>query len=287
MVLNTHHRPIALIGNPVAHSLSPWIHNRAFQLAGLPFVYVAARVEDERVGDAVRGLAALGFRGANVTIPHKRNVIPFLDELTPQARATGAVNAIICEGEGTETRLVGDNTDVRGFLAPLDSLRERMAGRPAVVLGTGGAARAVIYALLEILKLPRVHIVTRRPDQVLGDLADLPGLNVIGYDEARPAIEESTLVVNATPVGMSPDVDATPWPDADAFSGNHIVYDLIYNPRPTRILIEAADRGATTIDGLDMLLGQAAAAFIRWTGTEMPVDIIREELVRRLDARQG
>lgn len=287
MDLNTHLRPIALIGNPVAHSISPWMHNLAFKKTGLSFVYVAARVDNEAVEQAVRGLAALGFRGANVTIPHKRNVIPYLDELTPRAEATGAVNTIICEGDGARTHLVGDNTDVQGFLDPLAPLQEKLRGKTAVILGSGGAARAVVYALLDVLELPHVYLVTRNPKAAPEDLAGTYRLSVIGYEEAHDAIGRSSLVVNATPVGMSPDVRATPWQDADVFGSDHIVYDLIYNPKPTRLLVEAGERGATVIDGLDMLIGQAAAAFAKWTGEEMPVGAIRKELLRSLEAQPG
>src|SRR5690625_4132029 len=178
MDLNTHLWPIALIGNPVAHSISPWMHNLAFKKTGLSFVYVAARVDNEAVEQAVRGLAALGFRGGNVTIPHERKVIPYLDALTPRAEASGAVNTIICEGDGPRTHLVGDNTDVPGFLAPLAALQEKLRGKTAVILGSGGAARAVVYALLDVLELPHVYLVTRNPKAAPEDLAGTDRLSV-------------------------------------------------------------------------------------------------------------
>ncbi|HLA63106.1 MAG TPA: shikimate dehydrogenase, partial [Rhodothermales bacterium] len=240
----------------------------------LSFIYVACRVEAGDLPDAVRGLAALGAAGANVTVPHKEAAARLVDRLTPAAAATRAVNTLVpIEGGGWE----GDNTDVEGFLAPLAAHAERVAGAPAVVLGAGGAARAVAYALLTSSFAPsRITVVARTPERAHRLAADLAPFDRDGrlhaspIEKSRPVVRAAALVVNATPVGMAPDTDATPWPHPDDLGPGHLVYDLVYAPAETRLLREAAARGAATLGGLPMLHAQAAAAFRRWTGREMP-----------------
>lgn len=291
-------RFVTLLGDPVGHSLSPAIHNAAFRATGVDAVYVASRVRPGDVEDAVRGLRALGALGANVTIPHKEAVVSALDAVTERARAVGAVNTIVCETRNPDdtasgpARLRGDNTDVAGFLEPLDDLSsngdpastDELRDAPACVLGAGGAARAVVYGLLTRFTPERLTVVARRPEQaeaLARDLADYDvngGLAVTTFDDASPAVRQSRLVVNATPVGMHPEIGATPWPDADDFGPDHVVYDLVYTPEETRLLREAEDRGATTLGGLDMLVGQAAAAFTQWTGRDFPHDAARAAL---------
>lgn len=277
-------RPIALLGHPVEHSLSPLIHNIAFEKSAQPFVYVAADVREGDLPTAIRGLGALGFRGANVTIPHKRAAMELMDEVTPQAVATRAINTITCErGPDGDILFVGDNTDVTGFIASLQPMIERVMDRPALVIGSGGAARAVVYALATTLRASRTVVAARSPEKAQRMVSELAldgasEIDVVDLGQLAPHASQATLVVNATPVGMHPDVDATPISDASVFSSNHLVYDLIYRPRRTRLLREAADRGATVVDGTEMLLAQAAAAFARWTGVEMPLDDVRGAL---------
>ncbi|WP_397546814.1 shikimate dehydrogenase [Rhodothermus marinus] len=278
-------RPIALLGDPVAHSFSPLIHNTGFQTQGLDFVYLACRVPKDALPEAIAGLRALGFAGANVTIPHKEAVRPLLDRCTPRAEAIGAVNTIVCRADGSgAVELIGDNTDVEGFLEPLQSLADRLAGAEMVVLGAGGAARAVVYALLTEFRPTRLTIVARTPargEALAADFATYDtrrALQVMAPDEAAPAVRSACLIVNATPVGMHPHVAASPWPHAEDFGPEQIVYDLVYNPVRTRLLREAAARGATTIDGLTMLIGQAAAAYRQWTGHELPREAVQAAL---------
>lgn len=275
-------RPIALLGHPVAHSLSPAMHNAAFEEAGLPFVYIACDVAEHELASAIRGLAALGFRGANVTIPHKRATLDLMDELTPQASATQAVNTIICDrtSDGVP-HLVGDNTDVTGFVASLHPVIEQVMDRPALVLGSGGASRAVVYALATTLRASAVTVAARTParaERMLQELELTGNVGIIDFDATPAAIGAHPLIINTTPVGMHPHEALTPIEDLNGIGGEHIVYDLIYRPRRTRLLRDAAERGAVVIDGLEMLIGQAAAAFVRWTGTEMPIARVREEL---------
>ncbi|MDX1419226.1 MAG: shikimate dehydrogenase [Rubricoccaceae bacterium] len=270
-----------LLGDPVAHSRSPALHNAAFQALGLDAVYLACRVPPAALPDAVAGLRALGALGANVTVPHKEAVLPLLDRLAPTAAAVGAVNTLVVEDDGT---VRGENTDVEGFLEPLHPLADRLHGASALVLGAGGAARAAAYALLTTLEPTRLTIAARRPDQTQRLAAALApydaydALRPIALAEAAPALRESALVVNATPVGMAPHDHETPWPDAADFHPGQIVYDLVYAPTETRLLREAAAEGATPLGGLAMLIGQAAAAFRLWTGREMPLDAVHAAL---------
>jgi shikimate dehydrogenase len=279
-------RIATLIGHPVEHSLSPLIHNTAFRAQGVNAVYVATPVRPEAVGDAVEGLRALHFLGANVTIPHKQAVMPFLDAVSAQARAVGAVNTIVCDDAEGRPTLRGDNTDVEGFLAPLETRADALNGAEMTVLGAGGAARAVVYGLLDRFQPSRLHLAARRPEQaehLAGDLAEhdeASALHPAALGDAGAGIRASRLVVNATPVGMEPNDTATPWPEANDFGEGQVVYDLVYSPRETRLLCEAADRGADVVGGLAMLIGQAAAAYRQWTGRDMPVEAVRDAILR-------
>lgn len=287
MPIDAHTRLLTLIGDPVEHSRSPLIHNTALKQQGVNAVYAATPVAAEALADAVAGLRALRFRGANVTIPHKQAVRPLLDAETKRAEAVGAVNTIVPEEtEDGRTRLRGDNTDVAGFLAPLNSssISDRLDGAEMLVFGAGGAARAVTYALLTTFSPARLTIVNRtrsKADTLAADFARYDArdaLRVSSPDEAGAAVRTSTLVVNATSVGMHPNESATPWPHADDFSEDQVVYDLVYAPEETRLLRAAEARGAQSIGGLAMLVEQAAAAYEQWTGQPMPVDAVYDAL---------
>lgn len=288
--IDAHTRIVAVLGYPIEHSLSPLIHNTAFRHQNLNYVYVAAGVPPADLSEAVAGLKALGFAGANVTIPHKQVVLTLMDELSEQARAVGAVNTIVCrrseDGEGRGI-LYGDNTDVAGFLEPLRPAAERLRGERMLIFGSGGAARATAYALLTTFRPARLYIAARtleKANRLVDQLRpfDAAGaLDVVPVPEAGEAVRSSRLLINATPLGMYPNVQQTPWPDASCFSPGQIAYDLIYNPEETRFLKEASARGASTIGGLGMLIAQAAAAYVQWTGQEMPIDAVRSVLNER------
>lgn len=289
--IDSHTRPIAVLGFPIGHTLSPLIHNTALRAQGLNFVYLASAVRPGDLEAAIGGLRALDFAGANVTIPHKQAVLSLMDEVSEQARAVGAVNTIVCRdlGSGEDAvRLYGDNTDVDGFLEPLRPYADALRDGPMLVFGAGGAARAVAYALLTTCRPAPLFIVARTKEKALR-LADHlrhfdhdGGLTILEQREAREAVRESRLIVNATPVGMYPHVGASPWPGADDFTPVQIVYDLVYNPNQTKLLCDAAAAGAATLGGLDMLLAQAARAYVQWTGHEMPVDVVRAQLTEYL-----
>jgi shikimate dehydrogenase len=273
---------VTLLGHPVEHSLSPRIHNTAFGAQGVNAVYVATPVRPAALEAAVEGLRALQFLGANVTVPHKEAVRPLLDDVSARAAAVGAVNTIVREGD----TLRGDNTDVEGFLRPLtEKVGDALQGTRMLVFGAGGAARAVVYGLLDRYAPERLTLVARRPEQAEALAADLDGydvrdaLRVTTFDDAAPAVRASRLLVNATPLGMAPDHgDQTPWPDAGALHDDHVAYDLVYTPEETRFLRDAAAQGATTIGGLGMLVEQAAASYVQWTGADMPRDAVYEAL---------
>jgi len=260
-------RLIGLLGWPVGHSISPAMHNAAAAALGLDWAYVPLPVRPEALPSALGGLAALGFRGVNVTVPHKTAVLPYLDAVYPVAQAIGAANTIAI-GDG---QLTGFNTDWSGFLADLEENEVDVRGRDCVVLGAGGAARAVVYALAR--NGARVTILARREEQaeqLAGDLSEGAPVPVAAGSLARVVevvrAARRPLIVNATPLGMAGVGSAglSPWPDAplpaDAF-----VYDLLYNPPLTPLLRAARAAGCGHANGLGMLVNQAAEAFELWT----------------------
>ncbi|PEN05773.1 shikimate dehydrogenase [Longimonas halophila] len=281
-------RIVLLLGDPVEHSLSPCIHNTAFATHNINAVYAATQVKRDDLADAVRGMRALRLLGANVTIPHKERIVPLLDSVSSQAEALGAVNTVVARSNNGTRTLHGDNTDVEGFLAPLRS-RSDLHGQPMTILGAGGAARAAAYALGTSYAPAPLTVAARRPKQAQALVDALTPhvdpeatLTACVLDDATAAVRSSRLVVNATPVGMAPNTDATPWPNTECFAPGQLIYDLVYTPRPTRLLREAASRGADTQDGLAMLIGQAASSYEMWTDRPMPTSVVREEVASRL-----
>lgn len=271
---------VGVIGWPVSHSISPPMHNAAFQSMGLDWCYIPLPVATENpgtIGEAVRGLPALGLRGANVTVPHKQAVMPHLDWLTPAAQAIGAVNTIRVETDG---QLSGDNTDARGFIADLRDHDVVLEGKRVVVLGAGGSARAVVFGLAEA-GCASVAILNRTAQKAHDLAMDIrtffPFCRLSGHDPKDLALMagEADLIVNCTSLGMTPNVDTTPWDEGIAFRPDQVVYDLVYNPPHTPLLQKATADGAHGINGLGMLIWQGAIAFERWTGQMPPVDVMR------------
>ncbi|GAB5536445.1 MAG: shikimate dehydrogenase [Rubricoccaceae bacterium] len=269
---------VVLLGDPVEHSLSPQIHNAAFQAQGLNLIYLACRVPPARLADAINGLDALGAVGANVTIPHKQGALALATSASPAAQATGAANTLVRTPDGWHV----DNTDVEGFLDPLTPYADSLRDELAIVIGAGGAARAVAWACTERLGA-RVVVAARRQEQA-DALAMALGVEALTIDEAQVLQREAALVVNATPVGMAPHASSTPWSFPSGLRSSQIAYDLVYRPAKTRFLREAEVAGATCIGGLPMLIGQAAASYRQWTNCEMPLDVVREILTRQSDA---
>lgn len=282
MEIGTHTQFCGVIGNPVDHSLSPALHNAAFQAVGVDCVYLAWKVE--RIGEALRGLKALGnFRGASVTIPHKVAAVPFLDEIEPTARRIGAINTIVAEGG----RLVGYNTDASGALRALREGGVGLTGRRIVMLGSGGAARAIAFALAaesEVEQLVILGVDQQERTTLVNDLRSQTSLPVdndaLNKDTLRQVLPDAHVLIHCTPVGMVPHVDETCVP-ASLLHPELAVMDIVYNPRTTRLLREAQQAGCRTISGLEMFLHQAVAQFELWTNRSAPVDVMRAVLESR------
>jgi shikimate dehydrogenase len=283
MDINAHTQFCGVIGNPIEHSLSPAIHNAAFQKLGLNFVYLAFRVN--AIGDAIKGFRALGnFRGASVTIPHKVTSVPFLDSIAPTARDIGAINTIVATGG----ILTGYNTDATGALRALREGSVALEGQKVVMLGSGGAARAIAFALGAEAGINHLTILGI-DDQERSVLArDLQSKTAMVIHES--CLDESTLqkvlpdtqvLIHCTPTGLSPNVHETSVP-AILLHAGLIVMDIVYNPRDTQLLKDAKAAGCRTIPGLEMFLHQAAAQFELWTNQTAPVDVMRSVLESRL-----
>jgi shikimate dehydrogenase len=272
-------KSVALIGYPLGHTLSPVMHNAAFQKLGLDYEYLPVEVAPKELAKALKGFRALHFAGFNVTIPHKEAVIPLLDEITPVAKVIGAVNTVV----NREGRLVGYNTDGAGFI---DSLKEDAKvdpkGKRVVVLGAGGASRAVSVMLAEA-DASEITITDIQADKAeeLSKYVDEyfeVTCNCIPADgkTLQDKINAADILVNTTPVGMHPKINHSPLGEKINLSPNLLVYDLVYNPSETKLLATAKAAGCRTCSGLGMLVRQGALAFTLWTGEEAPVEAMRQ-----------
>ena len=283
-------RVVGVFGYPVEHSLSPAMHNAAFAALRLSYIYIPFPVSPDALGSAIRSLPALGIVGVNLTIPHKESVLPFLDAITDEAREVGAVNTVHC----IEGRLLGDNTDGRGFYEPLREMGVSLQGRQVVVLGAGGAARSVVFRLLrEGANVCLTNRTSERAERLAQDAADAGYgalMRVVRGSEERElrnAIAGAELLVHTTRVGMHPATDAMPSVPLEAFHPNLLVYDLVYNPVETRLIQEARQRGCRTLTGVKMLVYQGAAAFERWTGVWPPIDVMEAAVLEGLNSVQA
>lgn len=281
LTLNAKTQLIGLLAWPITHSLSPQMHNAAAQALGLNWVYLPLPVRPENVATAVAGLAALGFRGVNVTVPHKQAVMPHLDEITEGAQAIGAVNTIKVGADG---QLSGYNTDWSGFMADLVALDVDVNGRDCIVLGAGGSARAVAFGLARAGG--QVQILARKLDQAIDLVSDLVPYIDDAALMARPlqalknviAATKQPFIVNTTPVGMLNTPNASIWPDDLPFPDGAFVYDLIYNPAETRFLQQAKAAGVPVQNGLPLLLRQGAESFEIWTGQTPDLSVMEQAI---------
>jgi shikimate dehydrogenase len=263
-----------LLGNPLGHSFSPVMHNRAFELLGLNFFYMPIEVTPENLKDVACGISKMNFAGYNVTIPHKIRIMEHLDHIDELARSIGAVNTVTIK-DGVTT---GHNTDGEGFIRSLETeTGTSVKGKTLLVLGTGGAARAVAMALA--FKGAERIIICNRTEQKARDLSrDInekvrPCSEVIPMApwEIKNAAGQADVVINTTSVGMHPEEDRMPL-DGEAIPEGIVVCDIIYNPDKTKLLRVAESKGCKIVSGLGMLVYQGAEAFRLWTGTEPPVD---------------
>lgn len=280
-------RLVGVFGWPIEHSLSPVMHNAAFAHLGLSWVYVPFPVRPQNLQKALEALPALGIVGVNLTIPHKEPAWEYVHTLTPTARAIGAVNTVHCLPEG----LLGDNTDGEGFYRPLQDLGFNVRGCRALLLGAGGAARAVAYRLAQegVAELTIANRTVARAERLAEWLhagcPHLSSLQVLALEDAKEmqrAMRKAQLMVNSTRLGMYPHAEEMPPIPLEGLHGELLVYDLVYNPVETRLLREARACGCAVVDGVKMLVGQGAAAFERWVGIQPPWQVMEQAVRSKL-----
>lgn len=276
---------LGVIGYPIGHSLSPIMHNAAIAALGVDYAYLPFAIHPRDLERAVDGLSAIGVEGFSVTIPHKQAIMPLLGEISPIAEAVGAVNTVW----RTESGWKGSNTDVEGFLAPLQGMQRDWSQTIAVILGNGGAARAAVAGCAQ-LGCAQIQVVGRDP-QKLEDFVrpwrDSPlrvSLQVYSRHQLPDLLPHAGLLVNSTPIGMAPEIEKSPlsFTEIERLPANLIAYDLIYTPNPTLFLQQASQRGATSIDGLEMLVRQGATALELWLKQPVPIAIMRQALRQKL-----
>ncbi len=271
-----------VLGYPIAHSLSPAVHNAAFQKLGLNYVYLAFPVED--IAAAIGGIRALGnVRGFSVTIPHKVTVMAHLDDIEPTAKHIGSVNTIVVD----EGKLTGYNTDASGALRALRDAGAGLDGKQVLLLGSGGAARAIAFALAADTRLARLTILGIDDAERSGLVTDLEAKTSVSVaegslspDRLGAALHEADVLLHCTPIGMHPRTEETVVPK-ELLHPRLIVMDIVYNPLETRLLREAKAAGCKTIRGLEMFLNQAVGQFELWTGQSAPTDVMRTVLESR------
>jgi len=278
---------IALIGNPVSHSLSPIIQNAAFQYLGLDLIYIAIPCKDEDLELVLNSFKKINCKGLNITIPHKEKVFDLCSEISPIANKLKAINTLKLN---SEKQWSATNTDVEGFIYPLKNLN--LAKKKALVLGSGGAARSVIQGLINLTLSP-ISVISRNKsslDELIKNFEnefELQGL-LNNDNQAQNLIEEADLVVNTTPVGMKTakdEINVLPYGESfwRSLKSKTIIYDLIYNPAPTHLLKFSANKGCMTIDGLEMLVAQGIKSLSFWTdGLEVPFHVMNDALKKNL-----
>ncbi len=286
MTINGKTKVCALIGDPVGHSLSPVMHNAAFKELGLDIVYVAFPVKADELEDAIKGARSLGLLGLNVTMPHKHAVIQYLDETDSTAKAMGAVNTILNE----RGKLFGYNTDGKGAMIALQENRADTKEKKMLLLGAGGAAKAIAFqAAQETEELVILNRTEEKGKQLAELLNKTFGTKVkartLSVDVLKEELETTEILVNATSIGMSPNVNASPVP-VDLLHSDLCVMDIVYNPLETKLLKDAKNGGAKVVSGLEMLLYQGAVAFEIWTNCPAPVDVMKKAALNEL-AEQG
>jgi len=286
-------RLVGVMGWPVAHSLSPEMHNAAFAALGIDNVYVPLAVAPERLGQAVAGLWALGFVGCNVTVPHKLAVQQYMETISDEARAVGAVNTLVRAPDADPARMawMGYNSDVSGFLMSLAEEGFAPQDQRVLVLGAGGAARGVVYGLARAgATVAILNRTTARGEALAREMSGaVPGAALeagpLTAERLQREAERSTLLVNTTTLGMWPHADGSPWPEELPFPPHLTAFDLVYNPLRTRLMAQAAAAGAKTISGLKMLVYQGAVSFNWWFGIMPPADVMYQVCYDKLSRR--
>jgi shikimate dehydrogenase len=274
-----------IIGDPVEHSLSPGMHNAAFESVGLDHIYVPFHVKTEELEDAINGALAMGIRGLNVTIPHKTEVINYLDYLDIAAGLIGAVNTI----EFGENGAVGHNTDGIGAIRAIEDVTT-VKEKKILVLGAGGAARAISFQLLlnGAKSLVISNRTLERAQLLREDLVEKLDQDVIITDmgsDLEKELDDTDILINTTPIGMYPNINHKPLVTAEMMHKNLIVNDIIYNPLKTGLIMEAEKAGAKTISGIKMLMYQGIESFRIWTGIEPPVEVFQNALMKEMNIK--
>ena len=269
---------LAIIGYPIEHTMSPVMQAAALEAAGLEYNYIALSVPPGRLVPALDGLRALYFRGWNVTIPHKSTIMQFLDAIDFDAKLIGAVNTVVNDGGC----LTGYNTDAYGFHMSLVNAGFKIDGKRAIVLGAGGAARAVLWALCQ-RRASSVTIGVRNPKKaaaLVDDFANFSRIDVFDWndDQFKARLDDADILVNTTPLGMSPNVDEMPPVDLSLLPTGAVVYDLVYNPSKTKLLASAEELGLRTINGEAMLAHQGVESFRLFTGVESDAKVMLEAI---------
>lgn len=283
-LITGHTRLTALLGSPVSHSISPLMHNEAFRQLGLNYVYLCFEVTEDTLFHAVNGLKTCGIRGFNLTMPNKNKIVEMLDELSPAAQMIGAVNTVVNDNG----KLIGYNTDGIGYMQAAVDAGHDLREKTITVMGAGGAATA-ICAQAALDGVDKIHIFARptsrfwkRTQKLAETINSTTSCQAVLHDHAdqaalKDAIAESYLLLNATSVGMAPNVDMSIIQDTSLFRPDLVVSDVIYNPQETLFLKQAKSAGCQTFNGMYMLLYQGAEAFRLWTGVDMPVASIKEK----------
>ena len=273
-------RILGVLGDPIGHTSAPAMHNAAIAAMDLDYAYVAFHVRPDALGSAIEGMRALQIAGLNVTVPHKQGVMAHLDEVSEEAVAIGAVNTVV----NRQGRLVGYNTDAFGILESLkrDGGLKRLPAQVAL-LGAGGAARAILYALLEREEVEQILLLNRtrlKAESLASDL-DRNGRVCVGEMDSS-AVAEVDLLINSTSVGMYPHEEGSPLVDSSVLHANMLVADIVYKPLKTRLMKQAEAAGARAINGLGMLAWQGARSFELWTGSAPPVDVMMAAALERV-----
>ncbi len=273
---------LCVIGHPIEHSMSPIMHNAALKDLSLDYVYVAFNIPPNDLKKAVLGFKMFSIKGINVTIPHKENIIPYLDEIDPLAEKIGAVNTIKNEGK----YLIGKNTDASGAKKALLDAGCEITGKKALILGAGGAAKAVSFAISE--DLDAVYIANRtekRAIKLAKDLTNKTTIKAVGKNMSintlKNLVNDVDILINTTPLGMYPDIEESPISE-EILHNNLFVFDIVYNPLETRLLKEASKIGCKTLGGLDMFVNQGALAFEWWTGKKPNLNLMKEKVIEFL-----
>ncbi|HPI37482.1 MAG TPA: shikimate dehydrogenase [Ignavibacteriaceae bacterium] len=285
--LHNNTKLLGLIGHPIKQSYSPLIHNIASEMLGLEYIYLPFDVPSSSLKNAIKGMVALGIKGFNVTIPHKESILGYMNNLSEEASIIGSINTIVND----MGKLVGYNTDAAGIIETLLPFIESLTGNEVTVLGSGGSARAVIYVLIRYIKPSRINIVNRteqRAETIRSYFSEKMKYDQFKVYELFPpelldVLKNSAAIINATSVGMFPEIDDSIITQSSVFVKEQLVFDLIYNPTKTKLLKLAESEGAIAVNGIKTLVYQAAKSFELWTNHEMPVDKISDVITAYLN----